>query len=98
MNPWIRGLLIGVGLSIVATVIVLVLRSEEQRRFLQDRFQQVLVVLPEPEQVQRYAQQTADRMSQMAGSAKGTVQETMKRVMPSGSNGGMDAIRLTSND
>jgi len=95
MNRWLKGLLIGVGVGIVSTVIVLVLRGEKPRRFLQARLQQVLVVLPEREQVQRYAQQATTRVSQIADSAKGTVLETMKKVKRSESDVGEIAIPLT---
>jgi len=96
MNGWVKGLLIGIGVAIISTVIVLVLRDEKSRRYLQDRYQQVLVVLPEPEQVQRYAQQAATRVSQIADNAKGTVQGTMKKVSRSGSDGGEIAIPFNS--
>ena len=96
MNGLVRGLLIGVGIGIVIGLIVLILRGEDQRRFLQERFQQARGALPEREQVQLYAQQTATRVSQFAGNAKDTVEQTMKKMKPSGSDGEEKAIPLSS--
>ncbi len=86
MNRLVRGLLIGAGISIVIGLIVLILRGEEQRRFLQERFEQARGALPEREQVQLYAQQTATRVSQFAGNAKDTIEQTMKKVKRSESD------------
>ncbi|MFL5589330.1 MAG: hypothetical protein ACJ8DI_17005 [Ktedonobacteraceae bacterium] len=86
MNNWVKGLLIGFGVSIASILVILILSAEKPRRFLQERVQQVQGALPEREQVQQYAQQAATRVSQLAGSAKGTVQQTMKKVKRSGSD------------
>ena len=63
MKRWIKGLLIGAGIGIVVGLIVLLLRGEEQRRFLQERFEQA-----------------ATHVSQFAGNAKDTVEQTMEKV------------------
>jgi len=95
VNNWVKGLLIGFGVSIASILVILILSAEKPRRFLQERVQQVQGALPEREQVQQYAQQAATRVSEFAGSAKGTVQQTMKKVKRSGGDLGEKAIELT---
>ena len=79
MNRVVIGLLIGVG--VVTGLVVLLVRGEKTQRFLRERWQQVRGTLPEPEHVQQYAQQVADRVSQTAGDVKDTAQQAMKKVM-----------------
>ena len=79
MNRIVTGLLIGVG--VVTGLVVLLVRGEKTQRFLRERWQQVRGTLPEPEHVQQYAQQVADRVSQTAGDVKDTAQQAMKKVM-----------------
>jgi gas vesicle protein len=84
MNHRVAGLLIGV--AIVTSLVVLLLRGEKPKRFLKERFQQLRGTLPEPEQVQQYAQQAATRVSQFAGNAKDTTQQAMYKVKHAGSD------------
>ena len=96
MNPKVTGLLIGVGaIGALTGVVVLLLRGEQPRRFLRARFEQVRGALPEPEQVQQYAQQAAARVSQLAGTAKDTTQQAMTKVKQTGSDLGEKAKQLT---
>src|SRR5712692_6751500 len=81
MNRRVIGLLLGVGVGALTGLVVLLLRGEKPRRFLQARLQQVRGALPEPEQVQQYAQQVTTRVSQLAGNAKDTTQQAMQKVM-----------------
>ncbi len=69
MNRLVKGLLIGAGIGVVIGLIVLLLRGEEQRRFLQEHFEQA-----------------ATRVSQFAGNAKDTIEQTMKKVKRSESD------------
>ena len=80
MNRWVKGLLIGVGVGVICILVVLLLKSEKQRRFMQERYQQLRGALPEREQVMQYGREAATRVSQFAGNAKGTVQQTIKRA------------------
>jgi gas vesicle protein len=93
MNRFVTGLLIGVG--VVAGLIVLLTRGSKTQSFLRERLQQVRGTLPEPEHVQQYAQQVADRVSQAAGDVKDTAQQAMKKVKNVGSDLGDKAKRLT---
>jgi gas vesicle protein len=95
MNRRVIGLLIGVGVGAVTSVVVLLLRGEKPRRFMRERFEQVRGALPEPEQVQQYAQQAVARVSQLAGNAKDTTQQAMTKVKQAGSDLGEKAKQLT---
>jgi gas vesicle protein len=81
MNRWVTGLLIGVGVGVLTSSVVLVMRGEKTQRFLRERLQQLRGALPESEHVQQYAQQVADRVSQTASDVKDTAQQAMKKVM-----------------
>ena len=80
MNRLVKGLLIGVGVTVVSSLIILLLSGDKQRRFLQECFDRVRGALPEREQVQQYAQQAATHVSQFAGNAKDTALQTMEKV------------------
>jgi len=86
MNRWVTGLLIGVGVGVVTGSVVLVMRGEKTQRFLQQRWQQLRSALPEPEHVQQYAQQVADRVSQAASEVKDTARQAVKKVRDAGSD------------
>jgi hypothetical protein len=95
MNPWIKGLLIGVGVSAISIVVVILLGGEKPRRYLQERFEQVRGALPEREHVQQYAQQATTRVSDFAGNAKGTMQQTMNKMKRTATDLGEKARQLT---
>ncbi len=81
MNRVVAGLLIGVG--VVTGLVVLLMRGEKTQRFLRERWQQLRNALPEPERVQQYARQVADRVSQATSDVKDTAQlaaVTMKQT------------------
>ena len=86
MNRVVIGLLIGVG--VVSGLAVLLLRGEKTQRFLRERWQQLRRTLPEPEHVQQYAQQVADRLSHATSEVKDTTQQAMKRVRLAGGKSG----------
>jgi gas vesicle protein len=86
MNRVVTGLLIGVGAGAVTDSVVLLLRGEKTQRFMRQRWQQLRSALPEPERVQQYAQQVADRVSQAASEVKDTAQQAVKKVMDAGSD------------
>ena len=86
---------IAVIVALLAGLIVLLTRGNKTQSFLRERLQQVRGTLPEPEHVQQYAQQVADRVSQAAGDVKDTAQQAMKKVKNVGSDLGDKAKRLT---
>ena len=97
MNRKVMGLLVGVGVGIgtVTSLIVLFLRGEKPRRFMRNRFKRLRRALPKPAQVQHYAQQATARVAQLAGSAKDTTQQAMKKVKDTGSDLGEKIKHLT---
>ena len=95
MNRRVTGLLIGVGVGALTGLVILLLRGEKPRRFLQARLQQVRGALPQSEQVQQSAKQVAARVSQLTGNAKDTTQQAMQKVKHAGSDLAEKAKQLT---
>jgi hypothetical protein len=96
MNRKVLGLLSGVGVGVVSSLTILFLRTEQPRRFLRERVQQMRGALPEPAQFQQYARQASARVSQATGNAKDTTRHAMKRVKDAGSDLGEKVKQLTS--
>src|SRR5690349_10791840 len=94
MNRRIAGLLMAV--VAVGTSLIVLLRAEKPRRFLQARFEQVRDVLPEPDQVRQSAQHMATRVSHLASDAKGTTEQAMSKVKHTGSDLAEKAKQLTA--
>ena len=84
MNRVVTGLLIGVGVGVVTGSVVLLMRGKKAQRFARQRWQQLRSTLPEPEHVQRYAQQIAGRVAQAAGDVKDTAQQAVKKARDAG--------------
>ena len=101
MNRVVTGLLMGVGAGAVTGSVVLLMRREKSQRFLNERWQQLRSALPEPEHVQQYAQQVAERVSQAASEVKDTAQQAVKKVRDAGSELGdlaqQKAMRMKQN-
>ena len=94
MNRRITGLLMAV--VAVGTSLIVLLRLEKPRRFLQARFEQVRGVLPGPEQVRESAEQLATRVSRLTSDAKGTTEQAMNKVKHTGSDLAEKAKQLTA--
>ena len=94
MNRRTTGLLVAV--VAVVTSLIVVLRAEKPRRYLQARFEQVQGVLPEPQQVRRSAQQVATRVSHLANDAKGMTEQAINKVKQTGSDLAEKAKQLTA--
>ncbi len=94
MNRRTAGLLMAV--VAVGTSLIVLLRAEKPRRYLQARFEQLRGVLPGPEQVQRSAQQIAIRVSHLASDAKGATEQTMDKVKHTSSDLAEKAKQLTA--
>jgi Na+-translocating ferredoxin:NAD+ oxidoreductase RnfG subunit len=88
------GFLMAAVAAVVAalTSLIVLLRAEKPRRFLQARFEQVRGVLPRSEQTQ----QIATRVSHLAGDAKGTTEQAMNKVKQTGSDLAEKAKQLTA--
>src|SRR5260370_30513791 len=94
MNRRITGLLMAV--VAVGTSLIVLLRAEKPRRFLQARVAQVRGVLPGPEQARRSAQHIATRVSHLASDAKGTTEQALHKVKQTGSDLADKAQQLTA--
>ncbi|HKF38086.1 MAG TPA: hypothetical protein VKB35_14420 [Ktedonobacteraceae bacterium] len=93
MNRKITGLLMAV--VAVGTSLIVLLRAEKPRRFLQARVEQMRAALPEPQQARRSAHQVATRVSHLASDAKGTTGQAMNKVKQTGSDLAEKAKQLT---
>jgi hypothetical protein len=91
MNRKTTGLLVAV-VAIVTSLIVL-LRAEKPRSYMQARFKQVRDALPEPKQIRQSAQHMATRVSHLA---KGTTEQTINKVKQTGSDLAEKAKQFTS--
>jgi hypothetical protein len=85
-----------VAIVAVVTSLIIVLRAEKPRRYLQARWEQVRGVLPEPQQVRQSAQQIATRVSHLANGAKGPTQQAITRVKQTGNDLAEKAKQLTA--
>ena len=79
----------------VVTSMIVLLRAEKPRRFLQARVEQVRSALPGPQQVRQSARQVATRVSHLASNAKGTTQQAMNKAKDTGSDLAEKAKQLT---
>src|SRR5689334_24578318 len=84
MKRTITGLLVGA--VAVVTSLIIVLRAEKPRRYLQARFEQIRSALPGQEQVWQSAQHMALRISHLANGAKGTTEQAITKVKQTGSD------------
>jgi gas vesicle protein len=87
MKPWMIGLIAGAGVGVVVGVIIFLLRGEKARRLVQERLNQLRDAVPEPEQVQKMAQQVTERVTQAASNTRDTAQQAMKKVMQAANDG-----------
>lgn len=94
MNRKATGLLVAV--VAVVTSLVVVLRAEKPRRYLQARFEQVRGALPEPRQIRRSAQHLATRVSHLTHDARGSTEQAIKKVKQTGSDLAEKAKQLTA--
>jgi gas vesicle protein len=81
MNSFIRGILFGVGIGLL----VAPMRGEEMRRLIGERFQELRGYLPENEQLNQYAQQVSNRVSQASSNLSDLAQQAASRVKETGS-------------
>jgi hypothetical protein len=70
----------------VLTSLIVLLRAEKPRRFLQARFEQARGVLPRPKQARRSTKQLATRVSHLASDVKDTTEQAMNKVKHAGSD------------
>lgn len=94
MKQRIAGFLVAI--VAVVTGLVVLLRSEKPRRYLQARYEQVRGALPKPEQVRQSTQQLTKRVSHLTNDAKDTTGQAMYKVKQTGSDLVEKAKQLTA--
>jgi gas vesicle protein len=82
MNSFVKGMLVGVGIGFL----IAPMKGEEMRRLLQQRFQEFRAYLPENEQLNQYAQQVSQRVSQTSSDLKTYAQQAVEKVKSTGSD------------
>ena len=92
MQRFIRGVLIGVGIGLL----IAPMKGEEMRRLLAERFEELRGYLPENEQLNQYAQQVSDRVSQTRSNLKDYAQQAASKVKETGTTLGDLTQKATS--
>ena len=82
MKRFIRGVLVGIGIGLL----IAPMRGEEMRRLLAERFSDLRGYLPENEQLNQYAQQVSERVSQTGGNLRDYAQQAVSKVKDTGSS------------
>ena len=88
MNRRTTGFLMAAVMSVVAvlTSLLVLLRAEKPRRFLQSRFEQMRGALPGSKQAKRSARRIATRVSHLASDVKGTTEQALHKVKHAGND------------
>lgn len=92
MKRFVRGMLVGVGIGLL----VAPMRGEDMRRLLRERFEEFRGYLPQNEQLNQYAQQVSDRVSQTSSNLKDYAQQAVSKVKETGSTLGTLAQQSAS--
>ncbi len=82
MNNFVKGILVGVGIGLLAAP----MRGEEMRNLLSERFQELRGALPQNDQLNMYTQQVTGRVSQTAGNLKDYAQQAATTIKGSASS------------
>lgn len=82
MNRRITGFLMAV--AAVLTSLIVLLRAEKPRRFVQTRLAQARHVLPGPKQARKSSPHMATRVSHVASEVKGTAAQAMNKMKHAG--------------
>jgi len=80
MSHLLRGVLIGLGISIGIGVLVALMRNDEMRRQLRVRYEGLRNSLLDSEQLNQTGQQVAGRVSRAAGQLKESAQQAVTKV------------------
>ena len=82
MNNFVKGVLVGVGIGLLAAP----MRGEDMRNLLSERFQQLRGALPQNDQLNMYTQQVTGRVSQTASNLKDYAQQAATTIKGSANN------------
>ena len=82
MSRFRQAVFIGIGISLLVAVLIALLRSEERRRQLSKRLEELWNALPESERLKQSAQQAATKMRETGSALGELVQQSGSRVKP----------------
>jgi gas vesicle protein len=82
MNSFFKGVILGVGVGLL----VAPKKGEEMRRLVRERYEALRANLSQNEQLNRYAQQVSDRVSQTSSTLKDYAQQAATRMKSTGSD------------
>src|SRR5260370_42118068 len=77
-----QAVFIGIGISLLVAVLIALMRSEERRRQLSKRLEELWNALPESERLKQSAQQAATKMRETGSALGKLVQQSGRRVKP----------------
>jgi gas vesicle protein len=81
MSRFLQGLFTGISISLIATLIIALMKSEMLRRQLGKRFEELRNALPESEQLKQSAQQTATKVRKTKSVLGNLIQQSVSGVM-----------------
>jgi hypothetical protein len=82
MSRFRQAVFIGIGISLLVAVLIALMRSEERRRQLSKRLEDLWNALPESERLKQSAQQAATQMRETGSALGELVQQAGSRVKP----------------
>ncbi len=82
MNSFFKGVILGVGVGLL----VAPMKGEEMRRLVRERYEALRANLSQNEQLNRYAQQVSNRVSQTSSTLKDYAQQAATRMKSTGSD------------
>jgi len=82
MNSFFKGVIVGVGVGLL----VAPKKGEEMRRLVGERYEELRANLSQNEQLNQYAQQFSDRVSQTSSTLKDYAQQAATRIKSTGGN------------
>ena len=82
MSRFRQAVFIGIGISLLVALLIALLRSEERRRQLSKRLEDLWNALPESERLKQSAQQAATKMRETGSALGELVQQGGSRVKP----------------
>src|SRR5437588_13030408 len=80
MSRLLRGVLIGLGISVGIALFIALMRNEEMRRQLRARYEGLRRSLPDSELLKQTGRQVAERVSQTASQLKESAQQAATKV------------------
>src|SRR5260370_38556508 len=87
MSRFRQAVFIGIGISLLVAVLIALMRSEERRRQLSKRLEDLRKALPESKRLKQSAQQAATKMRETESALGESMKKAGSRVKPLGRGG-----------